>query len=149
MDLPNGGRLELYTGIISDVLMAEGSAPINALARRGAAVAIRQVRPSGKRFIGMKPAKRFPLESNDIGRPRSELSSMLEVPVALIVNNSRYAVEQEVGSLKADTKTERPLRTALNTLRAERGVRAVTKSEISDAIKLGTRSRASRRKGRR
>lgn len=148
--LPNGGRLEVYTEPFSDVLVAEGTAPLNRLARAGAAVATRQVRPSGRRFIGVKTVKEFDLRSSDIGRPRSELSSKLRVPVALIVNNSRYAVEQEVGSLKADRKPERPLRTAFNQLRAERGVRGVVEPDLNAAVTFGTRSRAARRKkGRR
>lgn len=149
MALPNGGRLEVYTKVYSDVLVEAGTGPLNALARRGAAVAKRQVKSSGKKFIGMKPVKRFKLESRDIGQPRSELASMLEVPVALIFNNSHFAVKQEVGSLSKDKRVERPMRTALLELRSERGVRGIQAKELKAEVDKGTRSRASRRKKKR
>jgi hypothetical protein len=144
--LANGGRLEINTEAMSDVLAKEGSRPLTSLAIRGAKIAQGRVRDSGKRFVGYKPAKLFHVQSSDIGRPASGLSSQLRIPVALIFNNSRFALQQEIGSLKADHAPERPLITALNELGRERGVRKVREKSINDAAKFGTASRASRRK---
>lgn len=140
-------RLELDTDALSDLFVRAGSGPLLNLANSAAREAAKHVRPSGRRFIGYKPPATFPLKSADIGRPPSPLASNLRVPVALVFNNSRFAVQQEIGSLSSDKPAERPLTSVLNTFGARRGVRALREKELNDAVKFGTRSRASRRKG--
>jgi hypothetical protein len=145
-----GGRLWLDTDKVSAVLIGAGTDRVNAIAKTAAETARGKVRPSGKRFIGFRSARPFQMQSADIGRPRSPLSSQLRGPVALVFNNSRYALEQEVGSLSRDLRAERPLTSALKEAGAKSGVRAVRTSDMRGVVNFGTASRASRRKkGRR
>ncbi len=141
-----GGRLWIDTDKFSNVLIGAGTGPINNIAKRAAVSAQGKVRPSGKRFIGFRPARPFQMQSRKI---RSALSSQLRGPVALVYNNSRYALEQEVGSLSRDLKAERPLTSTLKEEGAKSGQRAIREKDLNAAVNFGTASRASRRKGRR
>lgn len=116
-----GARLEIYPEVMSKVLAAQGTSRVNALASEGAAIAESKVAPSARRFIGWKPAKRFDLR--DDSQVRSRLSKMLSIPVALFFNNSLWAHNVEVGTVKR-TPT-RPLGSAFDQLRIRSGVRGV------------------------
>jgi hypothetical protein len=119
-DARTGAVLVINTDIFSDVLFDAGAPAVDALAREGAAIARRAAEGSDKRFIINRPAKRFALESGEI---RSSLSRKLSIPVALIANNSLFAVKREVGS--TNRAPTRPLGRAFNELRRKRGVRGV------------------------
>lgn len=148
-ELPYGARLEVDTTAFSNVLIGAGTPRVNAIAKQASQVAKDQVRPSGKRFIGFRAARPFQVESTEIGSPRSLLSSRLRIPVALVFNNSLYAVQQEVGSLRADKKAERPLTTALRRVKSGKSIRAIRATDLGARVDFGAASRASRRKGRR
>jgi hypothetical protein len=141
------GSLVIDTRAMSNALWAAGERPVNVLARRGAAIAVRKVEPNGERFVGFKTAKRFPLQSRRIG---STLSQQLDVPVALIFNNSKWALEAEVGSLANINATpRRPLLTALKEVGALPGVssKRAKDTDFEGMRAARTRSRASRMKG--
>jgi hypothetical protein len=97
--------------LLSRELERVGRGPVNDMATSGMGIAKGQVTASEARFISMKPTKEFPLRS---GRLPS-LSRMLEIPVALITNNSHWAAVTEYGS--AAHAPKRPLSTAFDRLR--------------------------------
>jgi hypothetical protein len=137
-DPSTGAVLVLNTQAVSDVFMEAGAPAVDRLAREGAAIARARVTPSAKKFIVNRPARRFPLESGQI---KSSLSRKLSIPVALIVNNSRFASQQEVGSLSR--VPTRPLGAAFDQLRRRRGVRGVV--DAGDPIKAAAETVAAAR----
>jgi hypothetical protein len=139
--LPEGGRLELDTDAVSDVFIAAGTEPVNQLAAQARDIARGRVRGSGKRFVGMRAAKVFQMETPKI--LGSSLSGKLRGPVALVYNNSRFAVSQEVGSTRH--MGERPLLSALRTLGSKSGIKAIRDKELSESSRFVVRQRASRR----
>jgi hypothetical protein len=112
--------LIIYTDRLSDAFFEVGAPVVSQMAREGAAIARSHVGASDKRFIISRPARSFRLDSTQI---RSELSRKLSIPVALIANNSRFALKREISTSKGTPP--RPLFNAWNQLRSKRGVRGV------------------------
>jgi len=143
-NLPNGGRLELDTDVVSEVFIAAGTGPVNELAASARDIARGKTEPSGKRFVGMRAAKPFQMETPKI--KGSSLSGKLRGPVALVYNNSRFAVSHEVGSSRH--RPTRPLLSALRELGAKSGVYAIRDKELAEGSRFVVRSRAARRSRR-
>ena len=106
-------------GALSSVLEKAGRGRLDGIATRGVAIARAQLAPSDQPFIRAKPARQFPLKSGRLPK----LSQMLTIPVALIVNDSTWARQQEYGSTRR-RRIRRPLSLAMETLAAT-GLRMV------------------------
>lgn len=101
----------INTDALSAVLEDVGRGPVDAIAAAGAAVAQASVAPSERPWIRWKPTREFPLKS----RRLPSLSKMLTIPVALVVNDSKWAVQQEYGTVRKRPK--RPLAKAFDAMR--------------------------------
>lgn len=102
----------LNPDVISKALEDVGSSPVTRMASDGATVARNAVPETYKRYIGIKQAIQFDLESGRL----SKLSRMLRIPVALIVNDSFWASSIEYGDGRG-TRQYRPLSAAFEALR--------------------------------
>ena len=145
----NGGFLSIDTEKLSHLLEVEGRPLVDAIAGEAAAIAANTLPPNDRRFIGVKYAKEFALKSGSI---RSSLSRRLEVPVALVTNDSNFAVQQEAGSVSHPNRVPpRPLLTAWSEMKRRRGIRGVrnTDNVVADRNKFRNLSRVNRLKGRR
>lgn len=107
------------TAALSRTLESAGRPRLDAIAQAGVTAARSQLAPSDQPFIRAKPAKQFPLKSGRLPR----LSQMLTIPVALVVNDSNFARQQEYGSTRR-RRIRRPLQYAMEALSA-RGLRMV------------------------
>lgn len=103
-------QISINTDALSAELSRIGAGPLDALAAAGAATARSRLSPADQRFIGTKSSKEFPLKSGKI----PELSRRLEVPVALITNDSLWAASLEWGSSRKHPR--RPLSSAFEAL---------------------------------
>ena len=116
----NGARIEIDADALSRELQRIGAGPVNRMAAEGVLAARSALSPSDASRIKVKATKQFKLKSGKLPR----LSQMLDVPVALVVNNSKWAHSLEFGTSRKNPP--RPLQKAFEALRgkasrAERG----------------------------
>lgn len=113
-------EIEIFSAIFGGVLFTAGKPLVNEIAQQGAEIARSYVGPSDQRFITHVPAQLFFIKSKQI---RSSLSRHISIPVALIVNNSHFALKREISSSKGTPP--RPMFNAWNQLRTKKGIRGV------------------------
>ena len=136
----SSGTLVIDTGALSSLLTRKFGGEVDSLAVSAASVAKAQVpSPGAKKMIGWKShtktktgAPNFQLSSSRL----TPLSRQLRVPVALVVNNSRWALEAEVGRAKKqkngrfkNQRAYRPLRAAAAQMKARPGVRVLIEQD--------------------
>lgn len=120
--------IKVDTDHLSKYLVVLGGPLVSDLARQGAVIAADQTTdPRSESLIDFKTNVEspkpfgFPLQSLRLG----QLSRGLSIPVGLVINNSKNAVLQEVGSADGSVPATRPLLTAYNRLRGKNGVTGV------------------------
>lgn len=133
-------ELRIDSAVLSDRLQYRGGPAVDRIAEvgfRAADAALSDVR--AQTFLGWKSWRNtpvgtggWPLESTRL----TDLSRTLEVPVALVTNDSIYALEQEVGTL--DGRPQRPLLTAylrMKSISGVTGVRTKVKNAAPDSFR--------------